>query len=80
MIAILQHTSKHKRNLSEYQNPQIITFFREEVETTPKVVKKDWSGWNQGVKWLGENRTSVSTLVPRASHDDKWWYQDLNGL
>jgi hypothetical protein len=57
----------------------------QEVETTHKVVKTEWSGWtrkkclkidkgpcwNQGVK-------SVGTLVPRASHDDNnWWYQGL---
>jgi hypothetical protein len=35
-------------------------------------------GWNQGGKWLGVSRTSVGTLVPRASHDDnKWWYRGL---
>jgi hypothetical protein len=63
-----------------------------EVETTQKVVKADWYGWtrkkclkidkgpswNQGVKWLGENRTSVVTLVPKAFHgDNKWWYLGL---
>jgi ribonuclease HI len=63
-----------------------------EVETTHKVVKADWYGWtrkkclkrdkgpswNQGVKWLGESRKSVVTLVPKAFHgDNKWWYRGL---
>jgi hypothetical protein len=35
-------------------------------------------GWNQEVKWLGVSRTSVGTLLPRASHDtNKWWYRGL---
>jgi hypothetical protein len=58
----------------------------QEVETThkrtglvgqeKKCLKKDKRpGWNQRVKWLGEN---ISTLVSRASNDDnKSWYRGL---